>query len=246
MPMRALLLFLLCSAVSANALADGGRTRIVLVGDSTVTDSAGWGLGFKAWLGDGMECVNMAQGGRSSKSFMAEGHWARALELEGDFYLIQFGHNDEPGKGSERETDPGSSYVEYMSRYVDDARAIGAKPILVTSLTRRTFDPDRPGAIKSTLTPYVEAVKKLAAEKGVPLVDLHARSIALCEELGPEKTAGFDSVRDGKPDTTHLDARGSAVFARVVVEELHRVAPELAALLRPEPTPPPAPAADGK
>jgi len=81
----------------------------------------------------------------------------------------------------------------------------------------------------------VEAVKKVAKEKNVPLLDLHARSIALCEEFGPEKTAQFNGVRDGKRDTTHLDAQGSVVFARLVVEELRRVAPEMARFLRTEP-----------
>ena len=73
--------------------------RIVLVGDSTVTDGVGWGFGFKQYLGAGAECVNTAANGRSSKSFLDEGRWRDALALKGDYYLIQFGHNDEPGKG---------------------------------------------------------------------------------------------------------------------------------------------------
>jgi pectinesterase len=180
-------------------------------------------------------CTNTSQGGRSSKSFIDEGRWTQALALKGDYYLIQFGHNDEPGKGPARETDPATTFTQNMVRYVDEARAIGAKPILVTSLTRRNFDPAHPDRIKSSLVPYVEAVKKLAAEKGVPLIDLHARSIELCEKLGPVGTGKFNPVKDGKADTTHLDPAGSVVFARLVVEELGKVAPELAAVLRTEP-----------
>jgi acetyl esterase/lipase len=227
------------------AAAETAPVHIILVGDSTVTDQAGWGAGFKQFVGDGAVVTNTAVGGRSSKSFLAEGLWEKALALKGGYYLIQFGHNDQPGKGPERETDPATTYAANMARYVEEARAIGAVPVLVTSLTRRNFDPENPGRITSTLVPYVEAVKRLAAEKHVPLIDLHARSIALCEQLGPEKTAEFNPLKDGKADTSHLDARGSVVFARLVVEELRRVVPELASVLRAEPVAPPAPAAPG-
>src|SRR5262249_22933479 len=150
--------------------------------------------------------TNISQNGRSSKSFRAEGHWDRALAARGDYYFIQFGHNDQPGKGPERETDPATTYAENMARYVDEVRAMGAKPILVTSLTRRNFSKENPARIESTLTPYVDAVKKIAAEKKVPLIDLHALSIAWCERIGPEETAKLNPPgKEGKPDTTHLD-----------------------------------------
>src|SRR5687767_2797294 len=80
--------------------------HIVLVGDSTVTEGSGWGLGFREVLAVGARVTNTAQNGRSSKSFRDEGHWAAALAARGHYYLIQFGHNDQPGKGPERETDP--------------------------------------------------------------------------------------------------------------------------------------------
>ena len=212
------------------------RVRIVLVGDSTVTDKAGWGLGFKSFLTDRAECVNTAAGGRSSKSFINEEHWEKALALKGDYYLIQFGHNDEPGKGPERETDPATTYLEFMARYVDEARAIGAKPILVTSLVRRQWDKSGSGKINSSLIPYVEAVKKLAAEKKVPVVDLHASSKELCEQWGQEKCYAFSPVKGTNQfDNTHLNATGSVIFAHLVVEELGRVVPELKPYFRSEP-----------
>ena len=123
--------------------------HIVLVGDSTVTDFEGWGLGFRQFVAEGAMISNAAQNGRSSKSYRDEGLWAKALALKGDYYLIQFGHNDEPGKGLARETDAATTYAQNMARYVDDVRAIGAIPILVTSLVRRNFDPIDPGKIKS-------------------------------------------------------------------------------------------------
>ena len=211
------------------------KIRIVLVGDSTVNDGGGWGYGFKQYLTGNIECTNTAANGRSSKSFITEGRWDAALKLKGNYYLIQFGHNDEPGKGPDRETDPATTYTTNLARYVDEARAIGAKPILVTSLTRRNFNPDGSGQLVTNLVPYVEAMKKLAIQKKVPLIDLHARSIELCEALGVEKTGAFNAMKDGKPDTTHLSAAGRMAFGRVMVEELRKVAPELSPYLRFEP-----------
>jgi lysophospholipase L1-like esterase len=208
--------------------------RIVLVGDSTVTDDSGWGAGFRLLVTDGVEVVNTAANGRSSKSFIDEGRWAEALAKRGQYYLIQFGHNDEPGKGPERETDPKTTYRANMARYVDDVRGIGATPILVTSLVRRLYKED--GTIRTTQTPYVEAVRALAVEKKVPLVDLHAISLADAENAGDDVWADL-SPRDeqGQVDRTHLNAKGSEVVGRMVVEALRASVRELAPRLRGQP-----------
>ena len=232
-----LLLVALLGLATAAPAANAHKIKIVLVGDSTVTDNAGWGLGFKQFLTGDAECLNTAMGGRSSLSFMREGRWTNALALHGDYYLIQFGHNNEPGKPG-RSTDM-ATFIANMRQYVDDARAIGAQPVLVTPLTRRQWDKNDPAKINSTLAPYAEEVRKMAAEKQVPLVDLHARSKELCESLGreacyefsPIKTVGGTNTYDG----THLKGRGRVMFARLVVEELRKAAPELAPVLRAEP-----------
>ena len=216
--------------------AGAASVHLVLVGDSTVNDHSGWGAGFRHFVTAGALVTNTAQNGRSSKSFRAEGHWDKALALKGDYYLIQFGHNDQPGKGPERETDPATTYAENMARYVDEVRAIGGRPILITSLTRRNFAKADLAKIDSTLTPYVEAVKKIATEKNVPLLDLHQLSLDYCERIGPAETAKLNpSKEDGTPDTTHLGPTGSLVFGRIVAGELRRVVPELAPVLRAEP-----------
>ncbi|HTZ21086.1 MAG TPA: glycosyl hydrolase family 28 protein [Opitutaceae bacterium] len=231
------LLALLPDGAKAADTAAKPPVKIILVGDSTVTDQAGWGLGFKQFLTGGAQCTNTAMGGRSSMSFRQEGRWEKALALHGDYYLIQFGHNNESGKPG-RSTDM-PTFVADMTHYVDEARAAGAKPILVTPLVRRQFDKADDHKINSSLAPYAEEVRKIAAAKGVPLVDLHARSQALCERLGRVGCLAFSPLKtvDGKsvPDGTHLDAKGSVLFARLVVEELRRVAPELGAVLRAEP-----------
>jgi lysophospholipase L1-like esterase len=208
--------------------------RIVLVGDSTVTDDSGWGGGFRLLATSGIDVVNTAANGRSSKSFIDEGRWKDALALKGDYYLIQFGHNDEPGKGPERETDPATTYTANMTRYVDEARAIGARPVLVTSLARRIFDKAGSGRIVSTQTPFVEAVRRIAAAKRVPLVDLFARSVALSEKMGADALVEFSPVNPagGGVDTTHLNSKGSVLFGRLVVEELRGAVPDLSGYLR--------------
>jgi pectinesterase len=227
-----------CLAVALSAAAAPSRAhqtgpaaiRIVLVGDSTVTDDAGWGAGFRRLAAAGVDVLNLSAGGRSSKSYIDEGRWADALAKKGTYYLIQFGHNDEPGKGPERETDPKTTYRVFMARYVDEARAIGATPVLVTSLVRRIYNED--GTIRPTQTPYVDAVRALAAEKRVPLVDLHAISLADAEHAGDEVWADLSPRSDGgQTDRTHLNAKGSEVVGRMVAEALREAVPELRAYL---------------
>ena len=209
--------------------------RIVLVGDSTVAEQSGWGPGFRRLAKDGVEIINLAANGRSSKSFIDEGLWSKALDAHGRYYLIQFGLNDEPGKGPERETDPKTTYRAFMARYVDESRAIGATPILITSLVRRIYNGD--GTIKTSQTPYVEAVRTLAAEKHVPLIDLHAISLADAENAGDDVWADLSPRDDkGEVDRTHLNAKGSDVVGRMVADALQQAAPELASFFRIQPS----------
>ena len=232
----------------AAQVAPKAAARIVLVGDSTVAPNGGWGDAFAKLLAPGVECPNMAKGGRSSKSYRAEGHWKKALAAKPDWVLIQFGHNDQPGKGPERETDAKTTFRENLARYIAEARAIGAKPVIVTSLTRRNFnaqgkiepgqlvayaDAQAGGMRQDSLTDYVEAAKAVAAEQKVPLIDLNARSIEQMNQLGPDAAARFDakSKDPAKPDKTHLSAEGASKTADLVAEEIRKKVPELAGLL---------------
>lgn len=201
--------------------------RIVLAGDSTVTDNGGWGRGFANRLtGDGASCINLARADRSSKSFRDEGEWDKVLAAKPDYLLIQFGHNDMPGKGPERETDPATTYHDNLQRFVEEARAAGAKPILVTSMTRRRF---KDGKIHSDLFPYVDEVKKLAVEMNVPVIDLHTKSIELFEKLGPDGCRELSPIdpETGGVDGTHLNAKGGDVVGGLVAAEVVDVVPAL-------------------
>jgi lysophospholipase L1-like esterase len=207
------------------------KFRIVLAGDSTVATGNGWGPGFAKQLADDTESLDLAANGRSSKSFLLEGLWKKCLAAKPDIVLIQFGHNDQPGKGADRETDPKTTYIDYMSIYIDEARAIGAKPILVTSLARRQWGDD--GKIHSTLTPWVDAVIELGKSKNVPVVDLHAASIVLYEKLGKDAVDQLSAkTATGGIDNTHLNAQGSDVIGQLVADELKKTVPDLAPHLK--------------
>jgi lysophospholipase L1-like esterase len=224
---KLLVLLLTIAIASGQKLID-----IVLVGDSTVNDEGGWGEGFRASLVGPLTVINLAKNGRSSKSFRDEGLWAPVLARIADFVLIQFGHNDEPGKGADRETSPATTYRANMIRYVEEARGVGATPILVTSIVRRNFDAD--GKIKrDDLVEYVAEVRKIAAEKKVPLMDLYALTLAQAEELGPAGSAILNATtKEGKPDTTHLSAAGRQIIGAIAAREFVRVVPPMKPYLR--------------
>jgi lysophospholipase L1-like esterase len=211
------------------AIIRGATVKIVLAGDSTVNIGGGWGPGFCADLTPNVDCVNLARNGRSSKSYYDEGVWKDVLAAHADYILIQFGHNDMPGKGPLRETDPETTYAANMRRYITETRAEGARPIIVTSLSRRNY---KDGVPVEDLTAYAKAARRVAEEEGVPVIDLNAESTRLLKTMTQEQADQFDAV--GHPDAsgstldrTHLNAHGSEVFGRMVADDLARICPEL-------------------
>ena len=203
------------------------NVTIALIGDSTVTDQSGWGKAFAGRFNDRAKVLNFAVGGRSSKSWYDEDRLPKVLEAKPDYVLIQFGHNDQPGKGPQRETDPATSYREYLRIYVKEFRGIGARPIIVSSVTRRKFD--EKGKIKSSLTPWAEAAKSVAAESKVPFVDLHAASIDYHNRIGSDVSMSFNP-KEG--DTTHFNQKGAEAIVDLILKELKSVAGNLAAYLK--------------
>jgi lysophospholipase L1-like esterase len=144
------------------------------------------------------------------------------LKKKPDYILIQFGHNDSHTPDKPEATDAQTTYREYLRRYIDEARAIGARPILVTPMCRRKFDAG--GRIKNDLLRYAEAMKAVAAEKKVPLVDLNASSVELCNQLGPE---GSQALANDPSDSTHFNAKGAEEMARLVMQKLPEAEPSL-------------------
>ena len=174
--------------------------------------------GFLARMTSHAVLANQAKNGRSSKSYLAEGLWREALGKPADVVLIHFGHNDQPGKGPDRETDPATTYRENLARYVDETRAAGAIPVIVTSLTRRSYNASE-HIVADQLVPYVEAARAVAAETRAPLVDLYAASVALLNRVGPNVGDTYGVVlTDGTLDRTHLSPAGSAAFGAFVAD----------------------------
>ncbi|PXA89357.1 lysophospholipase, partial [Caulobacter sp. D4A] len=168
--------------------------KVVLVGDSTTAVIGGWGPSFCGQhLTSFAACINLARGGRSSGNYRTEGSWRVALKEIGSggftdtYVLIQFGHNDQPGKPG-RSTDLATEFPANLKRYVEEVRAAGGKPVLVTPLTRRQF---KDGKLIDDLGPWAEATRKVAAETGTPLVDLHAKSYAAVQAMGAAQATRF-------------------------------------------------------
>lgn len=168
--------------------------KIVLVGDSTTAVQGGWGPSFCGkHVTSFLACVNLARGGRSTYNYRAEGSWdivereMRSGGYRNVWVLVQFGHNDQPGKPG-RSTDLATEFPANLRRYVEEIRAAGSRPVLLTPLTRRQF---KDGKLIDDLAPWADAVRKIAGELKVPLVDLHARSRDAVQGMGPVQAMRF-------------------------------------------------------
>ena len=216
----------------------GTTVRIDLIGDSTQTDNAGYGRGFCANLTAKVDCLNMAKGGASTRTYREQGLWERALETKPDYMLIQFGHNDMvSGKVPVGRQVALPQYLENLGRFVTEARAAGIAPVLVTPLTRRYFGAD--GKIHSDLTEYCDAMRTVARKMNVPLIELQDKSIAYLDQIGEaegNKLAITKKDTDGKTifDKTHLNWQGSYIFGRMVAVDLGKAVPQLKGYVRPK------------
>ena len=205
---------------------------IWIIGDSTVDDFAppfrGWGWALPQYTAENVVVRNHALSGRSTRSFRDEGLFTPVQEgmQSGDLLLIQFGHNDEKDDPA-RHTDPDSSYPEFLSWYCDEAIARGALPVLITPVSRRFWNDS--GDLCYTHGEYPDAVRKLAATRNLPLVDLKLLSRGLYKALGQEKCKALfvqlargehPKYPEGHDDRTHFNAHGAQLIAGLVVESL--------------------------
>jgi lysophospholipase L1-like esterase len=194
-------------------------TTIYLLGDSTVCDQPlepynSWGQMLPRFFETGVVIANHAESGESLRSSLAARRLDKVLSTmrSGDYLFIQYGHNDmkEKGEGIGAFT----SYKADLKRFVSEARKCGGIPVLVTSMNRRTFDAD--GKITNSFGDYPEAVRQVAREDKVPLIDLFAMSKLFYESLGPELSLRAFAPNDG----THHNNYGSYELARCVVKSI--------------------------
>jgi lysophospholipase L1-like esterase len=199
---------------------------IYLAGDSTVVDQdtepwAAWGQMLPRFFRTGIVIANHAESGETIRSFNGERRLAKIMSLlqPGDYLFLQFGHNDQKPNAVSLD-----DYKKLLSEAVAQARAKGATPVLVTSMNRRSFDDA--GKIKNTLSPYTEAVRDLAGQQQVALIDLNAMSKTLFEAMGPRPSMKafmhyaantFPNQTETISDDTHFNSYGAYELARCVV-----------------------------
>ena len=210
--------------------------KILLAGDSTVANCptheypmSGWGAQLPRHVYTWAAVHNFAKGGASTESFREEGLWGQLLETaaEGDLVLIQFGHNDQKKVHLAART----GYAANLRTMVADVRALGAVPVLCTSVERRHFldGPASDAVLEESLEDYPEVVREIALELQLPVVDLNAWTRALYEELGVEESQSlFCHFGPGEhafwpaglADNTHFSQRGAALVAEEVAAQL--------------------------
>ncbi|WP_414664710.1 rhamnogalacturonan acetylesterase [Horticoccus sp. 23ND18S-11] len=231
MKRRFTLLVLVLSLVSLASAAP----RIFLIGDSTMANKPadlpewGWGMALGAFLVDPAMVQNHAQNGRSTKSFIDEGRWekVRAELKSGDFVLIQFAHNDEKKDDPKRYADPATTYRDNLRRFISETRAQGATPLLATPVCRRKFN--AAGKLTDTHGAYPDAVRAVAKETGVALLDLERATAAWLQATGDEPSRKFfmwiepgahPKIPDGRKDDTHFVEAGARQVASLAVADI--------------------------
>lgn len=227
---------LAAAALLSLAASPASAERVFIASDSTAANYAaerfpqvGWGMMLKCGLADGVEVVNRAIGGRSTRSFIAEGHWDKLLAdaQPGDVVLIQFGHNDATAARPERYAPAETVYRDNLLRMIWEAKGRGLSPVLVTPPARRSF---MGGRAKADFAAYSQVMRELVVITGVPLIDLEARSIALLDSVGETESKKYylhftpeDKVAafaNGIADDTHFSELGGRAMANLVAQEL--------------------------
>ena len=190
---------------------------VYIAGDSTSTDQPtepfnSWGQMLTRFLRPEIAVANHGESGESLRSFFGEKRFDKVMSLirPGDYLLIQMGHNDQ------KDTAPGAgaftSYKDSLKQMVAAARAKGATPVVITPVNRLTFDAD--GKITNSLGDFPEAVRQVAREEHVALVDLNAMSKPFYEALGPVTAHKAFAGND----TTHHSDYGSYELAKCMVQ----------------------------
>lgn len=220
------------------ALPEKNKIKIFLAGDSTIAiketkafPETGWGMPFVHFWDSTVTVVNKAKNGRSTKTFLSEGLWKSIMDKakEGDYVIIQFGHNDESVEKKERYSTP-DTFKMNLHRFIKETKEKKATPILLTPVSRRKFDKD--GKAVATHEQYAALVREVAKETGVLFIDLDEKSKALYQQFGPEHSkllflqlqpGEHPNYPEGKNDNTHFNELGARLIAQIVLKELRNL-----------------------
>ena len=240
-------------------------TTIFVIGDSTAANKdisggkqeRGWGMVLQSYFDDNIRVDNRALNGRSSLSFINEGHWEKVLQSmkPGDYVIIQFGHNDEK-PAADRHTDPGTTFDANLRRFVLESRARGGIPILCNAVVRRNFyrqvdssvddeslrnttyedEKVNSDTLIDTHGAYLLSPRNVARELGVPFIDANRVTHDLEQGMGIEgsrrlhmwfRPGEHPSVPKGRKDNTHYNVYGATVVAGLLAEEIAHQVPAL-------------------
>lgn len=229
--------------------ADPQLPSVLLIGDSTVRNGGGDGAGGQWGWGEplaqildptAVNVVNRAIGGLSSRTFLTQGHWARARPLvkPGDWVVMQFGHNDgaaltdaRRARGTIRAVGPAiqavynllthepevvHAYGDYLRRYIAETRALGAHPVVCTPVPRQRWY-EATGRLRRD-DPYAALAAEVAATENVPLIDLHRLVADRYDALGPEAVTAF--FADAHTHTSWAGAELAAAQLATALREL--------------------------
>ena len=239
LPLLAALLGL-APVIRADETAPAPAPVLHLVGDSTMADKPvdppnpehGWGQMLPLLFPMRGRVRNYAVNGRSTKSFIDEGRWQKVSDAlhPGDCVIIQFGHNDEKSDDPARYAAPDGGYRANLTRFVREARAKGATPILATPVARRRWD--AAGQLVDTHGAYPEAMRAVADAEKVPLLELNRLTAELEKAHGPEgskrlhlwiEPGVYTRKPEGYKDDTHYSAYGATAVATLAVREMIRL-----------------------
>ncbi len=155
--LKSFLLTAFCSLGLASVFAQAPTVHTI--GDSTMEEKStdpsvntngqrGWPQMLPQFMVNGATLNNRAKSGTSSKTFYEESRFWTTVKpqiKEGDYVIIQFGHNDEKHAGADGEvgTYPWTTYKEYLRKYVNEVRELNATPILFTPIVRGYFSANK-------------------------------------------------------------------------------------------------------
>ncbi len=250
-------------AILLMSLDNEKKITVFTIGDSTMANKdisddkqeRGWGMMLQGFFTEDVVVDNHALNGRSSKSFIDEGHWQTVLDkiTPGDYVFIQFGHNDEKEK-PDRHTDPGSTFDENLKRFVLETRSKGGIPVILNSVVRRNFSGSKTAVADDDLRTnssadlaegdtlidthgdYAIAPINVAKELDVPFINANKITHDLEQGLGVEGSKKLHmifepgetpSIPEGRQDNTHYNVYGATVVAGLIAEQIVKEIPEL-------------------
>lgn len=186
----------------------------------------GWGEFIGQYFTSNVEVLNFAISGRSTKTFITGGNWAKLLKSKPDYILMTLGANDTPPK--KQSTDI-PTYKNNLRRFAADAKAIGAKMIFVTINQALARSPKNVVVFRSHgpwvkgRVPYSQAMREVAKELNLPCLELAENQRKVYEAMGEKAAGALYCIRaTGKMDASHTNKAGAELIAKIIITELRK------------------------